>query len=483
VIDAMHAAMHYSVDMEALIPAAGARIAGLLQVEAAMVTSGAAAALALAAMACVAGTDPEKMQSLPDTAGFERNECVVPASSRTHYDQAVRLAGLQMVEVNSAPELAAAMASPRVAMALVLADRFGVESSRSDRRDGTDAEREGQEQLGLTEMAAAAAETGVPLLVDAAADILVVPNPYIAAGATLVAYSGGKVVKGPQGGGLLLGNDAGLIRAAIANGSPHHAAGRPLKVPKEVIVGMVTAVEQWVEERDIEAEYEEWRGWYREIAAVVERVAGVSTSEGAPSAGGPFPTLQIEWDGGAVPITAQEVHDQLLAGSPPIQTHATGAGHDFPIRPAALKPGQHRVVAERLREVLAAAAASHPAPADDPAPAEASADVSGSWEVRLRFSEGEATHRLELRADGGQVTGRHHGTLTEGELHGTVAGDTVELSSTLFVPSTSIGLDYTFLGRLERRGEGRLQMGGELVLSQDDCEGATWAATRVASRL
>jgi hypothetical protein len=101
--------MHYHVGVEQLQAAAGVRVAELLGAEAAMVTAGAAAALALGAMACVAGTDPERMQLLPDTAAFARNECVVPAGSRTHYDHAVRLAGLRMVEVSTRAELRAAL--------------------------------------------------------------------------------------------------------------------------------------------------------------------------------------------------------------------------------------------------------------------------------------------------------------------------------------------------------------------------------------
>lgn len=328
VIAAMHEAMHYHVGMDELINAAGKRVADLLEVDAAMVTSGAASALALAAMACVAGTDPEKMQRLPDTAGFEHNECIVPTSSRTHYDHAVRMAGLVMVEVATAAELHAAI-GPRTAMALVTADRFGVTASRADRRDGSQEQQQppgagndSADPLSLQQLAPLMSAFGIPVVVDAAADYPTIPNLYVAQGATLVAYSAGKILRGPQGGGILLGSRA-LVRAAITHGSPHHALGRPLKVPKEVIVGVVTAVEHWVSDRDLQAEYAEWEAWYEHISAEISQVNGVTTSIGQPSAGGPFPTLQVSWDSKLVPITAEALHDQLLlhpsAGWPPIQ--------------------------------------------------------------------------------------------------------------------------------------------------------------------
>ena len=110
---------------------------------------------------------------------------------------------------------------------------------------------------------------------DAAADYLIVPNPYLALGADLVAYSGGKIIRGPQGAGLLVGRKD-LVRAAWANSAPHHAFGRALKVTKEEIVGMLAAVEVWRGGRDIEADFHEWKRWYAHIAERITKVRGVS---------------------------------------------------------------------------------------------------------------------------------------------------------------------------------------------------------------
>ena len=113
----------------------------------------------------------------------------------------------------------------------------------------------GKANFDLKDIAPIAREAGIPILVDAAADYLIVPNPYIAQGADLVAYSGGKIIRGPQGGGLLLGR-RDLVRAAWANSAPHHSFGRGLKVTKEEVVGVLRAVEAWRTDRDLAADFE-----------------------------------------------------------------------------------------------------------------------------------------------------------------------------------------------------------------------------------
>ncbi|MEX2300843.1 MAG: aminotransferase class V-fold PLP-dependent enzyme [Bryobacterales bacterium] len=269
VIEAVEHASHYHVNLDQLMEVAGRHIAKQLLVPWAMVSSGAAAALVHSCAACVAGTDPERMQQLPDLTGL-KNEVIIPASSRNQYDHAVRMIGLKTIEVDSAEELKAAI-NHRTALVMVLGNRFD------------------KVRLGLEEVAPIAKAAGVPVLVDAAADILIVPNPYLAAGADLVCYSGGKILRGPQTAGLLLGRED-LVRAAFANSAPHHAFGRPMKVSKEEIVGMATAVDVWVNQRNIEAEYEEWKGWYAHIASAITKVDGVTGEVHGPTRGGPFPT-------------------------------------------------------------------------------------------------------------------------------------------------------------------------------------------------
>ncbi len=443
VIEAMEHASHYHVDLDELAEAAGRRLAELLQVEGAMVSAGAAAALAHATAGCVAGTDPERMQQLPDLTGL-KNEVIVPKSSRNTYDHAIRAVGVTMVEVDSLAEFEAAV-NHRTAMVTVLGNRFE------------------RVHLGLEDIAGIANAAGVPILVDAAADYPVVPNPYLEAGADLVAYSGGKILRGPQGAGLLLGR-GDLVRAAVANGAPHHALGRPMKVGKEEIVGVVTAVQAWVERRDLEAEYAEWEGWYHHISERITQVRGVSATVRPPSRGGPFPALHVEWDPTRIGLTAGELHDLMLQGDPPIKTQAGGDGHAFLIRPAALKPDEYRVVAERLSETLRNAPGPKSASLAPPL-----GPLAGRWDLEVRFARGRANHLLFLETDGNRIVGTHVGSIARGPIAGAIDGGRVRLDSVL--PVEGARLRYRFEGVLDGdRMEGDLDLG--------EYPPATWSATR-----
>ena len=310
--EAAHQAAEYAVDIDELMEKAGARIAELIGCEAAIVTSGAAAALSHATAACLAGTDPELMQQLPDLTGL-RDEVIMPRESRNVYDHAFRSWGTRIIEVDSLEALHAAL-GPRTALVAIL----GTGEARGVR---------------LEEAAAAAHKAGVPVIVDAAAELPRRPDPYLSRGADLVAYSGGKSMRGPQCAGLLLGRKD-LVWAAFMNGAPHHAVGRMMKVGKEEIMGMVAAVEVLLT-RGIDADYRQWKSWLKEISDIVSQVPGVRTTMHEPAGASPYPTMNIEWDPQQVGITAGEVYDKLLAGEPRIMSHASGDGYSFRVRPPA----------------------------------------------------------------------------------------------------------------------------------------------------
>src|SRR5690606_31454574 len=124
--------------------------------------------------------------------------------------------------------------------------------------------------MALTPIAEAARAHNVPILVDAAAEILTIPNIHLQRGATLVAYSGGKVIRGPQSAGLLLGRKD-LVQAAWVHSAPHHGYARAMKVGREEMIGMLLAVESWVK-RDHEAEWAHWVTRCRHIAERVQQV-------------------------------------------------------------------------------------------------------------------------------------------------------------------------------------------------------------------
>ncbi len=445
VVSTIEQASHYHVNINELMEKVGDRLAHLLEVEWGIVTSGAAASLMHATAGCIAGTDPEKMQRLPNLDGL-KNEVIMPRESRNVYDHAIRNVGVKIVEVDTPAQLRAAI-GPHTAMIAILGQHFG------------------SAKLDLKDVAPIARQSGIPILIDGAADYLIVPNPYIALGADLVAYSGGKIIRGPQTAGLLVGR-RDLVRAAWANSAPHHAVGRAAKVSKEEIVGMLRAVEVWRTERDVRADFATWESWYADITAEITKVAGVKAKIQGPIRGGPFPTLNVSWDPAQVGMTAGEVGRALLDGEPRIATHAEGHTYSFLIRPVALKPGEHKIVARRLAEVLKSA----PKGAAKPAlPRPPSIDVAGAWQVDIEYEVGSAQHKLKLGAKGNTITGHHEGWAYNGEVQGQIDGEHVRFRSAL--PADGNQLSYTFTGTASGNS-----MSGEVELGEYGK--ARWRAKR-----
>ena len=341
VLAAMAEAARAFVDMAELNARAGERIAELIGVEAAHVTSGSAGGLLLAAAACLAGDDPERIRQLPDTSGM-RNEIIIQKSQRIQYDQALRTAGARLLEVGDATscaeqELEAAIGERTAALIFIASPRRGEHGVPVDR------------------MAALAHAHGLPLIVDAASTLP--PAAHLTRwtdhGADLVIYSGGKGIRGPQGSGLLLGR-ADLIRAAAANGAPNAAIGRPAKVSKEDIVGLVTALELFLQ-ADHRAEWDRHLAEARQIAAAVEDLPGVQVELEEDSSVWTAPTLLIRVDQ-ATGLTSAGLVEALRQGEPPIMVRVFHDGRLL-VDPHNLRGDEAEVVARRLREQLAGVAA------------------------------------------------------------------------------------------------------------------------------
>ena len=457
---AMDEAADGSVVIDELMARAGERIAGLLGVPSALVTSGAAGALTAAACACVAGGDPERAVQLPDLDGM-RDEVVMPIQSRTVFDQTIRAVGVRLVPVDTAAELRAAV-GPRTALLAMWAGAAAAQT------------------VTVEDLAAAGRCHGVPVVIDAAAELPAVPNRWLAAGADLVCYSGGKILRGPQGAGLLLGRED-LVQAAWMHCAPHGTFGRMMKVSKEEIAGMLAAVEHLTGGRDLDAEFERWRGWYRQIAETLAPIDGVRTEVRESGGRSPYPILIVAWDPRRVPLAAEQVGASLRSGTPPVLSHAEGTGCEFMIRPVSMVEGDAEVAARRLAEILGAppgTASNEPLPDG----------IEGEWDVDIRFVSGCARHRFSLLgADGSGirgrdgVRGRHRGTRAAGELSGRVEGGTVVLDSVL--DTEGARLTYRFTGTLDAEAgamTGTLRLGEQLV----DGFGAgpvTWTARRAAS--
>lgn len=255
---AMDAASRQYVALDELHAAAGDRIASLVGADAALVTAGAAAALTQATAACVCGTDQDAIRQVPDTSGL-KDQVILQQSHRFGYDHAIRNVGIELVEVETRAELEAAIGD-RTAMLFFL---------NAATNSG---------QISREEFAEVGLAAGIPTLIDAAADVPPVDNlrAFLGMGFTLAAFSGGKGLRGPQCSGLLLGR-RDLIEAAYMNGSPHsNSIARLAKVGKEEIVGLMTAVELYVE-KDHDAEWAEWEGRVRAINDAVADIPTVQT--------------------------------------------------------------------------------------------------------------------------------------------------------------------------------------------------------------
>ncbi len=431
VIEAIREASYYHVNLDELMAKAGPRIAELLQAEAALVSSGAAGAVTCGTLACIAGGDPEKIQQLPDTHGIT-NEVIVPSWSRITYDQAIRSVGARMVEVTTLDDLECAF-GPRTAMAAGLIHVGDAGNPFS-----------------LDQYVEACHRRGIPVLIDAADGTPHRPNPFLTRGVDLVAYSGGKIVRGPQTAGLLLGRKD-LITAAFTNSAPHHAFARAMKVSKEEIVGLLAAVEALAAKPDRSEEDELWRSWYRHIIDRVSQVPGVSGEIIESTREGDYVRMSIDWEPEVIGLTSGEVGELLAKGSPRIMAHTGGEGHSMRIRAAALYPDDEKFVAERLYEIFRSAPGrKSPRPAAEPP----TVDVSGHWDVEIEYSIGTVRHHFFLDMNGAQVRGLHQGRLAEGRVRGTVADDRVELGTSLRHEGGS--WSYRFTGRLqgdEMRGE------------------------------
>jgi D-glucosaminate-6-phosphate ammonia-lyase len=330
VMDAInHASKHY-VMLDELHDRVGERIAALLKCEAAMVTSGAASALTLGTAAVLTGSDRQKILSLPDLAGM-KSEVIVQKTHRFGYDHAVRNCGVRIVEVETREELERAIGDKTAMMLFYNANNF-------------------VGQIRDEEFARLGKKHGIPTLNDAAADVPPVSNlwNYTAMGFDLVAFSGGKGIRGPQSAGMLLGRKD-LIAAARLNGPPNSdTIGRGMKVNKEEMLGMLIALELYLT-KDHERERREFDRRAEIIAKSVSGLAGVKAEIFVPEVANHVPHVRVSLDASAR-IAAADAVSALRAGEPSIGTRSEGSA--LVIGVWMMRAGEEKIVAERLRQVV-----------------------------------------------------------------------------------------------------------------------------------
>lgn len=340
VIDAINYAAKVFVPLNDLQEAAGKRIAELIGCEAAMVTSGAAAALTVGTAACVAGKNPEWIRRIPDIVGTGmKSEVIVQKTHRYGYDHAVRNCGIKMIEVETADELERAV-SEKTAMMLFF----------------NDADDKGK--IKAQQFVDLGRKHKVPTFNDAAADTPPTSHLslYTKMGFDLVTFSGGKGIRGPQSAGLLLGR-RDLIEAARMNCSPNSdSIGRGLKVNKEEILGMMVAVETYLK-RDEKAEWKEWERRAKVIADCVANVPTIKSEIYVPPIANHVPTVRIKWDKATLNLTADAVRKQLRDGKPaielvPASSPAADATQEINVGIWQLQPGEVDIVAKRLKDVI-----------------------------------------------------------------------------------------------------------------------------------
>jgi D-glucosaminate-6-phosphate ammonia-lyase len=332
---AMQAASRKFVRLEDLHDAVGNRLAQLLRCEAALVTAGCASAMMLGTAACMTGGDAGRIRRLPDTTGM-KNEVIVQRSHRVGYDHAIRNTGARLIEVRTTQELVSAV-SARTAMMFFL-------------NASTD-----QGAIKHDEFVKLARQHKVPTLIDAAADVPPVDNlfRFQKTGFDLVCFSGGKGLRGPQSAGLLLGRKE-LIAAARLNNSPNgDTIGRTNKVNKEEIIGMLVAVEAFLN-RDQEAVWKDWESRCNRITQALRGFKDVRTSIDVPPLANHVPHVHITWDVKRRGVTAAQVVTKLRDGKPSIELApgAGGRGGAITIGVWMMEPGEDAIVAERVRTVL-----------------------------------------------------------------------------------------------------------------------------------
>jgi len=328
VIEAITYASEHYVMLDELHDKVGARIASLVSAESAMVTSGAASALTLGTAAVLTGSDRQKVVDLPNLTGM-KSEVVLQKSHRFGYDHAVRNCGVTLVEVETREELERAI-NEKTAMMLFYNANNNVGQIKDE------------------EFAQLGKKHSVPTMNDCAADVPPVENlwRYTKMGFDLVAFSGGKGICGPQSAGLLLGSKD-LIAAARLNGPPNsNSIGRGLKVNKEEMLGMLVALELYLK-RDHARERREFDQRADVIQKAAAAVPGVKAEVFVPDVANHVPHVRVSAPTG---VDAATVVKALRDGEPSIG--ARSEGNDIVIGVWMMRPGEEKVVARRLRQVL-----------------------------------------------------------------------------------------------------------------------------------
>lgn len=326
VVDAMDYAMSHRARMKDLHDAVGKRIASLIGCESAMVSAGATSAITLGTAACLTGMDEERIRRIPDLSGM-KNEVIIQRGHHYSYNHAVRNCGVRLVEVETLDDVERAIGEKTAMLYFVyIRENFGKIDAKTFAQIGK--------------------RHGIPSFIDTSTRVPPAENlrKLSNLGFDLNCFSGGKGLKGPYSGGLLLGR-ADLIEAARRNGAPHDdTIGRGMKVSKEELLGMMVAVEKTFS-HNLEAEKRDKSTWLDAIDEELASIPGVETERVLDR----LPAMLVRWDS-RVSLTPEQVRRRLREGNPSIETRLVDGV--FSINTWCLDPEQVPVVRRRVGEVL-----------------------------------------------------------------------------------------------------------------------------------
>jgi L-seryl-tRNA(Ser) seleniumtransferase len=326
----------YFVDMSELHEKAGQKVAELLGVEAACITSGAAAGIAISAAACMAGTNKANILQLPDTHGM-KNEVIILKCHRTLYDQALLLSGAKVIEIGSASFACIEMLEKAITEKTCM---FFYASEAESLRGS----------LKITDLVPVLKSHSVPLVIDAAAELPPKSNivKYLDEGADLVVFSGGKEIRGPQSSGVIVGRKD-LIRACDLNCCPNHSIGRSMKIDKETIIGCVKAIELFMK-RDYDQEMRRWESWVDRVINTLSHKQEIKIWKGIPQEPGVEPRIIPRAYITSNRESAAGIQKKLLNCVPAIKAGIEGGA--LAINPQCLYEDQIQIVIDKLEEVL-----------------------------------------------------------------------------------------------------------------------------------
>ena len=334
VVDAIVDASHEFCMLDELQDKVGEKIAALVHSEAAVVTSGAFSALTLGLAGVLTGMDEKKVEQLPHLEGTGmRSEVICQKAHAIGYNHAFMNTGCKVIYIETMEELEAAI-NERTALLHFL----HIESDKG--------------KIQHEEWVATGKKHGIPTSIDMAADVPPVSNlwKFNDMGFSFVTLSGGKAMRGPQSAGLLMGRKDIIAAARLSMPPRGSNVGRGMKVNKEEIIGLYLALEDFIR-RDHDKEWKVWEAAIAHIENAVKSVDGVTTSVVVPVLGNVTPTLHMNWDINKVKMSGKDLQERLRKGDPSIEV-ADVRDSSIKITAWMLKPGQEKIVATRLKEVL-----------------------------------------------------------------------------------------------------------------------------------